>query len=64
MWGSCLKVGSRLAQEFGHSCAHALSNSPILEGDSEAGVRSILEIGMLKPREDNHLAWWHPLAFK
>lgn len=64
MWGSYLKAGSRFAQEFGHRCAHVLSGNPILEGGSEAGVRSILEIGMPRPREDNHLAWWHPLTFK
>lgn len=50
--------------ELGHSCVHALSDSPVWEGDREAGGRSVLGTGMPRPREDNYLAWWHHLAFK
>ena len=56
--GELSEGGLSLAQEFGHSCAHALSDSPFWEGGSEAGGRFILEIGMPRPREDNYVVWW------
>lgn len=63
VWASCLRVGPSSAWEFGCRWTRASSDSPAHARGRKAGGVSLLQIAVLRARDDFRV-WCHHLAVK